>query len=79
MKSKYESDIANKLQGIAMTISYSDGPFKHALEEAAQCLDSRNTWIDGNMVKNARGAKRKLTFKEKLAWWLFHSIPRKAT
>ena len=76
-KDKYMSDLASALQGITLKMSYNDGPEKAKIQEAAHCMDTRNTWIVGRFVHNARGKHRKLTRKERLAWLLFGATPRR--
>lgn len=77
MKDNHMCELASKLQGHARAME--DSPLKRLLHEASHCLDTRNTWIEnGKQVKNARGASRKLTLLEKIAYKLFSSVPKDA-
>ncbi len=68
----YLSELASWLQGEARQRSY-DGPdaqLKHQLREASHALDCEAVKISGGVIRNARGSKRNLTPRERLAIWL---------
>lgn len=81
---KSDSELASLAQGIARCLTYNDkkeGEIKHVLLELSHRLDSTNIKAvkKGLSVTffTVRGASRRATFKETLAFLLFGSIPRR--
>ena len=75
----YESRLANTLNGMAQVMSYNDVKQgrpcnKSVLRDASHCLDSHAVVvkrIDGkSYLVNARGKKRRITVRERVACWL---------
>ena len=73
---QYLSTLATKCQGIAGTLSYDadEDATKRALHDASHALDSESVRVyrfEGVMhIENARGKRRWMTFRERLAMWL---------
>lgn len=75
---KHLSELATKCQGVAQCLSYNDDDHqaaaKHLLLEASHALDSQavstRKVLIGLVVVNARGKRRLLTRRERLAVWL---------
>lgn len=78
-------ELASKMQGAARCLSYNDdkpqSEAKHLLLEAAHRLDSMairaHKKKDGLLLINARGKARYATWRERLAYWVAGTLPRK--
>ena len=85
MSKRYRQELVLKAQGVARTLSYNDpktADAKHVILEMSRELmrDPRDHRVvkerGGLQVASASGQSRPLTFKERLAYKIFKSIPR---